>query len=226
MKKFFLGFLMLISIQTFAQVDGNYNYSIGVRAFSVMQLPKVLQQTNVEDYISTWLHGGMIRFNDNQISFRVGGHYLIKDNYSFTNKCDNCETAKGTVTDYAIKVGFEKSFNYAVVQPYFVTDIGFRANSFNGDMYSIKNSATTPPYAVLASKNGFVVSPALGVRFNVSKQISVFAESNIDFYYTYERQETIMNDIANTRTFAKYYKFEALVSPVTIGLQVHLVGKN
>ena len=226
MKKIFLGLLLFISIQSFAQVDGNYNYSIGVRAFNMMQLPKILQQSNTEDYTSSSLNCGIIRFNDNQISFRISGNYLKKKDYTFTNKCDNCETATGALTDYAIKVGFEKNFNYSIVQPYFALDLGFRANSFNGNMTSQNSPTTTPPYAVLASKNGLVIAPVLGVKVNIIKQLSLYVESNIDFMYSYERQETILNDAAHTRTFNKYNKFEGLVQPISLGLQLHLVGKN
>lgn len=224
MKKLFLALLLFVGSQTFAQVDGNYNYSVGLKAYNLMQLPKILQQSNTEDYKGSLVNGGIIRFNDNQMAFRISGHYLSDKTYTFSNKCDNCETAQGTLTDWAIKLGFEKNFNYSVLQPYFAFDVGFRANNFNGDIYPKNN--TSANYGAIAGKNGLTLSPTIGLKFNIARQISLFAESNVDFYFTYERQETIANDAAHTRTFAKYNKFEGLLNPVSAGIQIHLVGKN
>lgn len=224
MKRLFLALLLSMSMHTYAQIDGNYNYSVGVKAFNMMQMPKMLQQSNTEDYKMSTANGGIIRFNDNQMSFRISGHYLSDKDYSFNNKCDNCETAQGTLTDWAIKLGFEKNFNYSILQPYFAFDVGFRANKFNGDMYSKSNAA--PPYSAIAGKNGLTLSPIIGLKFNVAKQISVFAESNLEFYISYERQETIMSDPGHTRTFVKYNKFEGLLNPISAGIQIHLVGRD
>lgn len=224
MKKILLALLVFVSTQTFAQVDGNYNYSIGVRAINVMQMPKILQQSNTDLYYTSVANGGIIRFNDNQVSFRISGHYLKDNKFTFNNTCDNCETAQGTIIDWAIKLGFEKNFNYSVLQPYVAFDVGYRENTFNGNIQSKAN--TSSPYAAISGKNGVVFSPTIGLKFNVAKHISLFAESNVDFYYTYERQETIMSDPTLTRTFAKYHKFEGLLNPVSAGLQIHLVGKN
>lgn len=217
---------LFISASSFAQVDGNYNYSIGVKGYSIMQMPKILQQTNTEDYNDMWLNGGIIRFNDNQMAFRVSGHYLYKRDLSFKNQCENCETANGNLTDYAFKIGFEKNFNYAVLQPYFAADFGFRSNSFRGNVTSQNVASMKAPYTAIASKNGGTFSPTIGLKVNVAKQVSIFAESSIEFYYSYERQETVLNDAANTRTFAKYTKLESLLNPVSIGIQFHLVGRD
>ena len=215
---------LLISLSAFSQVDGTYNYSVGVKGYSLMQMPKILQQTNTEDYTNVWLNGGIIKFNDNQIAFRISGHYLFKRDLTFNNKCDDCETAKGNMTDYAIKFGFEKNFNYSVIQPYFAADFGFRSHSFKGDVVS--SNSLNLPYAAITSKTGGVFSPILGIKANVLKQVSFFAESSMDFYYAYERQEIIFSDAANTRTFAKYNKLETLLNPVSVGIQIHLVRKN
>lgn len=217
---------LLISSSALAQVDGNYNYSIGVKGFSMMQLPKILQQNNADDYINIWANGGIIRLNDNQMAFRISGHYFYKKDFTFKNQCDNCESATGNVGDYAIKLGFEKNFNYSIIQPYFAVDFGYRSNHFKGDIKPVNTASLNLPYSVVASKNGGTLTPVLGLKINISRQISIFAESSIDFYYAYERQETILNDAANTRTFAKYTKLESLLNPVSAGLQIHLVGKN
>lgn len=217
---------LLTSISAFAQVDGNYNYSLGVKGYSLMQLPKILQQTNTDDYTSMWLNGGIIKINDNQMAFRISGHYYSNKDFKFNNQCDNCENATGNLNDYSIKLGFEKNFNYSIVQPYFGADFGFRSNNFKGDIARFNTASLNSPYTTVASKNGGTLTPILGLKINVAKQVSIFAESSIDFYYSYERQETVQNDANSTRTFAKYSKFESLLNPVSVGLQIHLVGKN
>lgn len=217
---------LLISVSAFAQVDGNYNYSLGVKGYSMMQLPKILQQTNTDDYVTMWLNGGIIKINDNQMAFRISGHYFSKKDFTFNNQCDNCENARGNLSDYSIKLGFEKNFNYSIVQPYFGADFGFRSNNFRGDVARLNAASLNSPYSTVASKNGGTLTPILGLKINVANQVSIFAESSIDFYYSYERQETVQNDANSTRTFAKYSKFESLLNPVSVGIQIHLVGKN
>ncbi|SOD18962.1 hypothetical protein [Pedobacter xixiisoli] len=218
--------LLLVTSSSFAQLDGSYNYSIGVKAYSIMQMPKVLQQTSNGNYVDAFLNGGMIKFNDNQIAIRVSGHYLYKRDLTFRNQCDNCENAVGNMTDYSIKLGFEKNFNYSTIQPYFAADFGFRSNSFNGTVNQLNPATIKTTYAAITSKNGAVATPTFGLKVNLSKQISFFAESSLDLFYSYERQETVLNDPANTRTFAKYNKFETLLNPVSVGLQIQLLGKN
>lgn len=217
---------MLISASTFAQIDGNYNYTIGIKGYNIIQLPKILQQTNTDDYTTMWLNSGMIKLNDNQIAFRIGGHYYYKRNLTFDNQCETCETAKGNLSDFSIKIGFEKNFNYSVIQPYFGFDIGFRATNFKGDLHAKSASSPNVSYAANSSKNGATFSPVLGIKVNALKNLSFFAESTMDFFYAYERQETVLNDATNTRTFAKYNKLETLLNPVSVGVQFHLVGKN
>ncbi|RYF19844.1 MAG: hypothetical protein EOO42_13615 [Flavobacteriales bacterium] len=227
MNRLLFAISLLISASAFAQTDGNYNYSVGIKGYSLMQMPKILQQSNANSYTDVWLHGGMIKFNDNQIAFRISGHYFEKKNFSFANQCDNCETASGNLTDYTVKLGFEKNFNYAVVQPYFAADFGYRASNFKGKVSSLNTtSSLSAPYNAITSKSGGTFSPTLGLKINVHNRVSLFAESSIEFYYAYERQETILDDAANTRTFAKYNKMETLLNPVSLGIQFHLVGKN
>jgi len=191
----------------------------------MMQMPKILNQTNSQDYTHAYANGVLIKFNDNQISFRLSGNYF-RENKSFNNQCENCEVVTGKTTDYSFKLGFEKSINYARIQPYFGTDAGFRASRFTGAVKTNNPKSTSLPYTVDADKNGFVVAPVLGIKINPVKNISIFAETSLDFYYSYERQETTQQDASNTRTFAKYNKWEFLLNPVSVGIQVHLVGRN
>ena len=167
----------------------------------------------------------MIKFNDNQISYRINGNYFKKD-ITFNNQCNSCEIALGKVTDYSFKIGFEKSINYAKIQPYFGGDIGFRSNHFTGEIINNNPISTQKPYNVDTDKNGFVMAPILGLKINPAKNITLFAETSMDFYYSYERQETIQRDPNNTRTFAKYNKWEFLLNPISIGLQIHLINRN
>ena len=72
MKKVFLSILILCAgITSFAQTSADYNYSIAVRGFSMMQLPKILNQTNTQDYTRMAGNGAILKFNDNQISYRI-----------------------------------------------------------------------------------------------------------------------------------------------------------
>lgn len=226
MKKLLLSiFCLFIYYTAFSQSDGNYNYSIGIRGYSSMQLPKILNQTNSQEYLDTYLNGILVKFNDNQISYRLNGNYFRK-NIQFANQCENCEIANGKVTDYSFKIGFEKSINYAKIQPYFGADMGFKANHFTGEIKTTNPISTQKPYNVDADKNGFVLAPLLGIKVNPVKNISFFAETSLDFYYSYERQEAVQQDANNTRTFAKYNKWEFLLNPISIGIQIHLIARN
>jgi hypothetical protein len=226
MKKTILGILcFFVSFSAFSQSDDSYNYSIALRGYSLMQMPKVLNQTEAQSYTHAYLNGIMVKFNDNQISYRLRANYFRKD-ISFNNQCSTCEIAEGKLTDYSFTIGFEKAFNYAKVQPYFGTDVGFRSNNFGGEVRNANPKSTNSPYNVTADKSGFMVAPLIGLRINPISQISIFAESALDFYYSYERQETTQQDAANTRSFSKFNKWEFLLNPVTIGIQIHLVQRN
>jgi len=219
--------LMLFSLAGFSQINGNYNYTIAVKAFGVMQMPKILNQANANNYINAFFSGAMIKFNDNQISYRLNGNYL-KKNESFHNVCNTCEVSVGKITDYSFKIGFEKSFNYARIQPYVAFDLGFRSNKYEGqnqntNSLSASRAATSD---VDASKDGIIASPIIGLKINPSKQVSIFAESNLEFFYFYERQELVSNDAENTRTLNKYRKSEFLLNPISLGIQIHLGNKN
>lgn len=225
MKKIILSlFALCISITSFAQTGADYNYTIGLRAFSLMQLPKILNQTNTQDYTKAYGNGAMLKFNDNQISYRVSGSYFRNDT-KFDNTCATCEIAYGKVTDYSFKVGFEKNFNYSRIQPYFGFDLGYHSNRFTGTIAQRNAQANNVMQTADASKNGLVLTPLIGLKVNIIPQLNFFAESNLDFYYSYEKQ-----DITDTggayRTVTTYKKWEFLLNPVSLGLQFSLNGKN
>lgn len=222
--------LFFISISGFAQMTGNYNYTLAARAYTLMQMPKILNESDAYNLVSDPLNGFMFKFNDNQISYRINGSYYNKSK-SFYNNCENCEAAEGKLSDYSFKVGFEKNFNYSRIQPYFGVDLGYRSNRFKG---VLENRNELKAKALIASgsqikdveatKTGLVLSPLLGVKINIIEQVSFFAEASLDYFYSYERQEMIAQDIDNTRTLNKYYKSEFLFNPVSLGIQIHLGG--
>lgn len=224
-KNLLIVLLILLSGTAFSQMNGNYNYSLAVFGFSQMQMPKILNQKNSDRFTNSTFHGGMIKFNDNQINFRLGGSYLKKD-VELANNCVGCQLANGEMKDYAFKVGFEKNMNFARIQPYVGFDIGFRFNKFDGTLVSTNDAMASPsalgPNGVEATKTGFTASPLIGIKINPVPFISVFAESNLEMFYSYERQETVTG---GERSLNKYNKSEFLLNPVTVGIQVHL-GSN
>lgn len=206
-------------------MTGNYNYSIAARGFSIIQMPKVFNQEE-QHYLNVFMNGGMVKFNDNQISYRLSGNY-IKQDVDFRNDCINCDVATGKVTDYAFKIGFEKNFNYSRIQPYFAFDLGYRNNGFAGTMNIIDSQRSVAGINKIEStKNGLTASPIIGIKINPLPQITIFAESSLEFYYSYERRETVAQDASATKTYSKTNQGEYLINPVSVGIQIHLGAKN
>ena len=209
---FVFSLFLIVSFSAFSQMNGDYNYSIAIRGYTMMQMPRILNETKSDSFTDAPFSGIMVKFNDNQISYRINGSFYNKSK-RFFNNCETCGEANGKLTDYSFKIGFEKSFNYSRIQPYFAFDLGYRSNKFDGNLSDQKIEAT---------KKGAVISPVLGLKINVAKQLSFFAEGNLDFFYSYERQELISNSLGNERTLNKYYKTEFLLNPVSVGLQFYL----
>ena len=230
MKKYLLiGLSILLSNTAFSQMSGDYTYSLAVRGYSLMQMPKILNQKNTDNFSDAAFHGGMIKFNDNQISYRLGGSFIKKD-VRIVNDCTTCEEANGKMKDYSFSIGFEKNMNFSLIQPYFAFDIGFRYNKFDGTMVSKSTFAAQAatalgPNGVETSKTGFTAAPVIGIKVNPIAQITLFAEGNLQWFYSYERRETMSGDVDQSRTFNKYNKSEFLLNPVSIGIQVNL-GSN
>jgi hypothetical protein len=189
-------------------VRKEYLYSIGIRALGIEQFPKILNQTNFDDYITVKFNGFTFKFNDNQLSYRISGNLYDKD-ISFANECEDCEQMKGRLTDLTVKLGVEKNLTYSFIQPYFGADLGFRRNSFKGE------SMNAAPYTVKAEKNGAVLGPFIGIKFNLVDRLTIGAESGIDMMYSYERQEKSYHDAGKTQTLQKSYKLEFLTRPLT-----------
>ncbi|AZI27523.1 MAG: hypothetical protein ABWZ79_13510 [Pedobacter agri] len=228
MKKVLIGLFLLstaVSTNILAQTSADYNYSIAARAFSLMQLPKILNQTNTQDYTKMYGNGVMLKFNDNQISYRISGNYFRSGDVMFQNTCETCEIAQGKVTDYSFKIGFEKNFNYSRIQPYFAFDIGYRSNKFTGTLTPANEMVPSTSQSADASKNGLVMTPSLGFKINIIPNLSVFAESSLDFYYSYEKQDITQPNLAG-RTVNTYNKWEFLLNPVSAGIQFNFNSKN
>ena len=231
-RSLLLLFFCALSFCAVAQMSGDYNYSIAVRGYTLMQMPKVLNESESDNLVQAPFNGVMFKFNDNQISYRISGTYYNKSK-SFYNNCATCEAADGKLIDYSFKVGFEKNFNYSRIQPYFGIDLGYRSNRFRGLIQnnnelkaaSSKAIVDGPASDIEATKTGLVLAPFLGFKINVINQLSFFAEANLDYFYSYERQDAVTQDANNTRTLNKFYKSEFLFNPISIGLQIHL-GSN
>ncbi|RZL18906.1 MAG: hypothetical protein EOO89_04915, partial [Pedobacter sp.] len=99
-RSLLLLFFCAISYSAVAQMSGDYNYSIGVRGYTLMQMPKVLNESESDHLIQAPFNGVMFKFNDNQISYRISGTYYNKSK-NFYNNCETCEAADGKLTDYS-----------------------------------------------------------------------------------------------------------------------------
>jgi hypothetical protein len=213
MKKLItLSLILFFSTAVFAQMDGGYNNSIGIQAVGIMQAPKILNQSNKDKYLTTYFNGVMIKFNDNQISYRISGSYFNKD-VNF----EDVDVTQGKIKDYAFRVGFEKNFNYGRIQPYFLMDLGYRSNEFDGTV----NQTTVANI----SKNGVTVAPGFGIKVNVLNSLTLFAEGNLEFYYFQGKDNTTPPGSSETTT-DKYYKSQFLLNPLSAGVQFHFGHNN
>ncbi|TDO24400.1 hypothetical protein [Pedobacter duraquae] len=203
--------LSFLAQLTYAQVDGTYKNSIAIRGYSMVKLPKILDQSNSGNYVNTALNGVMLKFHDNQINFRLSGSYFSKNiDFSDTQK------TVGKVSDYSLKLGFEKNFNYSTIQPYFFMDMGYRSNTFSG---MVRNNLI-----VDANKDGFTLAPGFGIKINMLKELTFFAEGNAEFFYFMSKDESL-NQTSNISDVSKYWKSQFLINPISIGLQFQF-GSN
>ncbi|WP_090554425.1 hypothetical protein [Pedobacter hartonius] len=212
-------------IISFSQINGNYRYSIAARGFAAIRVPKIFNQES-ERYLNTTLNGGMIKFNDNEFSYRISGNFIDKA-LSFDNNCINCDLARGRLKDYAFKVGFEKNFSYSRLQPYFALDMGYRYNRFKGLVNTINNQRSIASVHDLEdTKSGGTAASAIGLKIHPVEYISIFIESGIEFYYAYVRQDVTAQDITASGKQIKFNRGEFLLNPLSIGIQIQLTNKN
>jgi hypothetical protein len=196
-----------------AYMQSEYLYSVGFKILSIEQLPKILNATDKEKYYSSNLNGFIVKFNDNQLSYRISG-ILFEKNISFENECKDCEQITGKINDLQVKIGFEKNITNSKIQPYFGIDIGFRNNTFKGESMGGGSVNNRPSYDVNTEKNSGVFGPVAGVKLNLINHLTFSAESGIDLMYSYERQTKAFRDAVRTQTFQKYDKFEFLTRPL------------
>jgi hypothetical protein len=234
-KEFLLALFIILSISAQAQIKRidtvdtrNINlatsqfktqrlflYTIGVKAYSLEEFPKILNQVKANDLVPTFMNGVFLKLNDNQISYRLGATSYSKD-ITFKNECEECEEAKGKLKDFSTRIGFEKNFIYGAFQPYLALDLGYRRNSFEGE---VKNASTlnyTNPYDVNTLKNGFLISPNFGLKLSPVDNITIALETGIGLLYSYEKQERTAQDMSRKREESKFNKWEFLLSPVSM----------
>ena len=212
---------ILLSVGAFAQQNGDAKYSFGVRGYNYLELPELLNQAKNHRYINSNFSSYIVKFNDNLYSYRLSGSYLNQDT-QFANDCEGCGLATGKLKDYSFKAGFEKNFIYGPVQPYLGFDLGYRSNEFDGYLSdNVPNDVN-----VSTRKRGFTVAPVLGIKLNPIKEISIFAESNLEFFYAWGKTDEQGQLDPATRSSTKFQKGELLNNPVSVGIQIHLGRKN
>ncbi|MEJ6980303.1 hypothetical protein WG906_07570 [Pedobacter sp. P351] len=192
-----------------------FMYTIGIKAYSLEEFPKVLNQVNSNDYTTTKMSGIFVKLNDNQISYRISGNFY-SDDISFKNECEECEEAQGKLKDFSAKIGFEKNFIYGMIQPYLAFDLGYRRNAFDGKVQNASTINYTNPYEINSLKNGLIMSPNFGLKFNPVNHLTLAIETGIGLLYSYEKQERIYQDANRTRTFSEFRKWEFLLNPVSM----------
>lgn len=225
MKQGLLSLLLVSLFALNARSQSNSTYSVGFNAFSYLQLPRIADQDPLK-YLTSKFSGGIFKIDDRQINYRLSGRF-INQALDFKSDCTNCNLVNGKVTDYAIKLGFEKNLSYSKVQPYFAFDIGYRYNRFKGLRNFVDLQRTTALTDQMeAIKNGLTLGPTLGLRITPIEQISIFAEGSLELYLSHLRTQTVAQNTAAQSIETAENKKEFLFSPVTVGLQIHLGSKN
>ncbi|MEO5911590.1 MAG: hypothetical protein ABIP95_11925 [Pelobium sp.] len=204
--------IILYSISGFSQSKNNSGYSIGLKLLSVEELPKFFNEVRTgSKYEVIPYFGAMLKYTDNQISYRlVVSNSSIKD-YSIKNECETCEVMMGKYKSTTVKIGFEKSSTYTRLQPFFGTDIGFKLASFNGDA-SDSNSSTFL-YKAYSEKTGAIFYPFVGLKYTFTKFLTLSAETGIDFLYSYDKEVKSFPGTASpysNRVFRWNYNFKPL----------------
>lgn len=188
----------------------DYWYTIAVRSYGYEQFPQVLNQADPL-FLSSYFNGILFKYNDNQIGYRLQGNYFDRD-VSFDNECKGCARASGRLQNTTIKLGMEKSLNYARLQPYLGADIGFMAQKFRGNSM---NYATADRIFTEDIKNAALFSPFVGFKLYLIPRVAVSGEANFNIAYTYQKTNAYPDE---TRTGppdqAKRYKWEYFFAPV------------
>jgi hypothetical protein len=196
MKKTLLIIMTLaISKIAFSQSQSDFNYSIGIRVLTIQEYPKLLNEVrNGSNFYTSGFNGLIAKVNDNQISYRFQVSNFKEDNYSFKNECATCEIVTGNYKDFDLKIGFERSLIYSKLQPFYGIDLGYKRANFQGKSNNAKNN--TFMYNANIEKNGGLIYPFFGLKYNIISAITISAEAGIDFIYTHDKE--IKSDNTNS----------------------------
>ena len=179
--------LLIISKISFSQSQSDFNYSIGVKLFTVQEYSKLLNEVRDGSiFYSSGLNGIIAKVNDNQISYRFQVSNIKENNYSFKNECETCEIVTGNFKTFDLKVGFERSLIYSKLQPFYGADLGYKRTGFNGKSKDAK--INTFLYNTNIEKNGGLIYPFLGLKYNIISAVTISAEAGIDFIYTHDKE--------------------------------------
>src|SRR5690606_7628317 len=113
----------------------------------------------------------------------------LNDDITFENECEGClPQIRGKFQNTALKVGVEKSINYARFQPYFGGDVGF--------MYQKLNTKGFGNESVFAedNKNALLFSPFVGGKLYLIPRIAIGIEANFNIAYTYQKVNNYPDD--------------------------------
>ena len=216
--------IVFLSLNSSAQGNSNYNFTVSLTAFNILEMPKISDQE--QNYMTNYFSGAAFSINDHQISYRLRGNF-IHNNIKFISDCTNCNLDNGQVTDYNISIGFEKNLNYARIQPYFAFDLGYRYNRFSGIQNTVNLQQMIDATDALETiKNGITAAPAIGIKISPFDGVSIFAEAGFEYYISYLHTQTVSQDLSATLTQTIGHKQEILFKPVTIGIQLHLGSKD
>jgi len=198
---------ILFSAKSKGQTNTNFNYNLGIRAFSYGQTPSILN-----DYVNKnarkYLTGLLLKFNDNQLAYRLGFNFYTKDNYSLTGTRN--EKLKGRYRDYGLTLGFERDLSLSNFKPFFGGDIGFIHSNFKG----IRTTGVLQAPLTLATlKNGLSLSPLFGVKYTFIPRFYLSIEAAVCFDYSFNRVESTPQ-LPASRVVTHYSKGEFLTSPV------------
>ena len=189
--------LLAISKLTFCQSQSDFNYSIGIKAFTIQEYSKLLNEVrNGSRFYNSSFNGLILKVNDNQISYRFQFSSIKEKDYSFKNECENCQVVTGAFKTFDLKIGFERSLIYSKLQPFYGIDLGYNRTNFDGKARDAKTN--TFLYNANIEKNGGLIYPFLGIKYNIIPSITISAESGIDFIYTHDKE--VKSDNTNAPT--------------------------
>ena len=214
---YFLIFFSILSAT--AQTNTDFNYNIGVNFYKLSQIPQVNFNQRVNPETGRYFPGIILKFNDNQLAYRVALNFYRNSNFGFSE--DDSASVHGTYLDYSLKMGVERDLSATNFKPYFGADLGFLHSEFSGLKMHFNDKTVNN---LRTEKNGFLISPFLGVKYHFIRRLYLSAEVAIDFIYAYNRLQTINDGI---KQVSHFNKGEFLLAPVSlIGLHYNFGALN